>query len=93
MGRCTTTAASTGRINPGPDNNYRFNDCVIGSVTCVVLPTLTPVVPQAAREIDILVARPSEEDFDAPLINIFDEERVCEELLRRDPIRAREVCR
>jgi hypothetical protein len=92
-GNATTTAASQGRINPGPDNNYRFNDCVIGSVTCVVLPGLTPIVPQAAQEVDVLVARPSEEDIDAPLINIFDEERVCEMLLRTNPERAKEVCR
>ena len=34
----------------------------------------------------------AEEDINAPLINIFDEERVCEQLLRTDPKRAREVC-
>ena len=91
-GNATTTAAQLGRINPGPDNNYRFNDCVIGSATCVVLPGITPIQPQAAQQVDVLVARPSEEDIDAPLINIFDEERVCEELLRTDPKRAKEVC-
>ena len=81
-GSATTAAAANGRINPVPDNNYRFNDCVIGSVTCVVLPGLTPIQPQAAREVDVLVARPAEEDIDAPLINIFDEERLCEQVLR-----------
>ena len=90
---CTTVAAEKGRINPASDNNYRFNDCAIGSVTCIVFQPLTFIQPQAAREIDVLVARPAEEDIDAPLINIFDEERVCEELLRTDPKRAREVCR
>jgi hypothetical protein len=92
-GSATTAAAANGRINPAPDNNYRFNDCVIGSVTCIVLPGLTPIQPQAASQVDVLVARPAEEDIDAPLINIFDEEHLCEQMLVTDPERAKEVCR
>ena len=49
--------------------------------------------PQPASEVDILVARPAEDDPDTPLINIFDEERLCELLLRTNPELAREVCR
>jgi hypothetical protein len=92
-GNGQSTAALQGRINPFTQNEYKFNDCAIGSPTCIVLPTFTPIQPQAISEVDILFARPAEEDVDAPLINIFDEERLCEQLLRRDPERAREVCR
>jgi hypothetical protein len=92
-GSATTAAAANGRINPVPDNKYRFNDCVIGSVTCIVLPGLTPIQPQAASQVDVLAARPAEEDIDAPLINIFDEEHLCEQMLAADPERAKEVCR
>jgi len=49
--------------------------------------------PQPASEVDIFVARPAEDDPDTPLINIFDEERLCELLLRTNPELAREVCR
>jgi hypothetical protein len=52
-----------------------------------------PIQPQPISQIDILVARPSEEDIDAPLINIFDEERLCEQLLRTNPEAALERCR
>jgi hypothetical protein len=65
---------------------------VIGSVSCILLPTLIPVEPQAATQIDVLVARPAVEDLDAPLVDIFDEQRLCEQLLRTDPKRAREYC-
>ena len=65
----------------------------IGSTTCIVLPNVVPIQPQAVSQVDILVARPSEEDIDAPLINIFDEEQLCEKLLRTNPDAAREVCR
>ncbi|MGE3282893.1 MAG: beta strand repeat-containing protein [Alphaproteobacteria bacterium] len=50
--------------------------------------------PQPASEVDILVTRPGgEDDPDTPLVNIFDEERLCELLLRTNPELAREVCR
>ena len=49
--------------------------------------------PQPVSDVDILVARPAEDDPDTPLINIFDEERLCELLLRTNPELAREVCR
>jgi hypothetical protein len=89
----TQTAAQQGFINPQSQNNYQFNGCAIGSTTCIVLPNLVPIQPQPISQIDILVARPSEEDIDAPLINIFDEEQLCEKLLRVNPEAAREVCR
>ncbi|HEX3885028.1 MAG TPA: hypothetical protein VHW66_20405 [Stellaceae bacterium] len=91
-GIATSTAAQEGLINPSSSNNYRFNTCVIGSVSCILLPALIPVEPQAATQIDILVARPAVEDLDAPLVDIFDEQRLCEQLLRTDPKRAREYC-
>jgi hypothetical protein len=92
-GNTTQTAAQQGFINPQSQNNYQFNGCAIASTTCIVLPNMVPVQPNPISQIDILVARPSEEDIDAPLINIFDEEQLCEKLLRTNPDAAREVCR
>jgi len=92
-GNTTQTAAQQGFINPQSQNNYQFNGCAIASTTCIVLPNVVPIQPQAVSQIDILVARPSEEDIDAPLINIFDEEQLCEKLRRTDPVAAQEVCR
>ncbi len=110
-GNSTNTAAQNSGINPRSDNDYRFNDCVIGSITCILAPGLVLIQPQAVSQVDILVARhaedvfvirpaedlsvatPADADIDAPLINIFDEERLCEQLLRSDPERAKEVCR
>jgi hypothetical protein len=92
-GNTIQTAAQQGFINPQPQTNYQFNGCAIGSTTCIVLPNVVPIQPQAVSQVDILVARPSEEDIDAPLINIFDEEQLCEKLLRTNPDAARQVCR
>jgi hypothetical protein len=91
-GSTTQTAALRGFINPQSQNNYQFNGCAIASTSCIVSATV-PIQPQAISQIDILVARPSEGDIDAPLINIFDEEQLCEKLLRTNPDAARQVCR
>src|SRR5262249_27097434 len=45
------------------------------------------------REFDRYTGRPQDEDLIAPLINVFDEERLCEELRRTSPEAAQEVCR
>jgi hypothetical protein len=45
------------------------------------------------REFDRFTGRPQDEDIDASIINIFDEERICEELRLKSPEAAREVCR
>ncbi len=68
-----------------------------------VIETIIAATAQPPQtQIDILLARPREfdlftgrpqDDLDAPLINIFDEERLCEELRRKSPEVAREVCR
>jgi hypothetical protein len=92
-GNSSQTAGQQGFINPRPDNNYKFNDCAIGSTSCIVFSTVVPIQPQAASQIDILLARPSEDDIDAPLINIFDEEQLCERLRRTNPEAAQQVCR
>lgn len=92
-GNTTQTAAQLSFINPRSQNDYKFNDCAIGSATCIILPNLVPIQPQPVSQIDILVARPSEEDLDAPLVNIFDEERLCEQMLRLNPEAAWERCR
>jgi hypothetical protein len=54
---------------------------------------VVPVLAQQFDLIDILAARPQQEDIDGPLINIFDEERLCRRLLWMDPAAAWEVCR
>ena len=105
-GNFTGAAAATGRINPTPQDQYRFNNCIIGSPACGVpsseVDTLMriPMIeieaflrPQTATEVDILVARPGPGDMDAPLVNVFDEERLCELMLRTNPELGREVCR
>jgi hypothetical protein len=58
-----------------------------------VFPPVVPVQPEIVSKVDLLIARSAEENIDAPLIDIFDEERLCEELLLIDPKRAQEVCR
>jgi filamentous hemagglutinin len=52
-----------------PDNNYRFNDCAIGSPSCVSIPTLTPVAPRIVNEIIIIPNRRNFRDVDAQLIS------------------------
>jgi hypothetical protein len=70
-------AAAIAVPNPRAQNQYLLNGCVIGSPNCVLLPPLVPVQPQLVREIDILALQPQREDVDSPVINIFDEERLC----------------
>jgi filamentous hemagglutinin family protein len=93
-GNATKAAAELGQIIPTANNNYQFNNCAIGSTTCIVLPPFVPVQPQQISQFDLLVARPAQQDdLDAPLIDIFDAERLCEELLRTGSKLAKEVCR
>jgi hypothetical protein len=87
------SAASSAFINPDSSNQYRFNNCAIGSTTCIVLPTNTPIQPQAVSQLNVLISLPQEDDIDAPLINVFDEERLCEAWLRVSPEIAEKVCR
>jgi hypothetical protein len=94
-GNSDNTAAQLGFVNTGrgPDNQYRFNTCAIESATCVALPPLAVVQPQVVNQLDILVARPTQEDPDAPVVNIFDEDRLCELLLQTSPETAKAACR
>jgi hypothetical protein len=89
-GNTTQTAAQQGFINPLTQDNYQFNGCAIGAATCGALPT---VLPSAFSQVDILGARPSQENINATLINIFDEDPLCDLLRQVDPEAAREVCR
>jgi hypothetical protein len=102
----TAAAAAAGRVNPAPQNAYRFNNCIIGSPICTAFLSEVDILlarpifaieallrPQPVNEVDILVARTAPDELDAPLVNVFDEERLCELLLRTNPELAREVCR
>jgi filamentous hemagglutinin family protein len=91
-GNGSTTAAELGFIFPVEANDYRFNTCAIASTSCVVLPSLTPIQPNPISNFAVVVARPAEDDVDAPLTNIFDENRLCDQLLRSSPEVARMVC-
>jgi len=92
-GNASTTAAETAIFFPSPSNNYRFNTCAIGSVSCVVLPSVTPIQPAPIGGFAVLVAPQPEDDIDAPLTNIFDEDQLCDQLFRTSPDVARKVCR
>lgn len=91
-GNATRTAASQGQAYTSPNNNYRFNGCVIGSVSCSLIVFPGVIQPALITEFAVLVLRPVEEDVDVPLTNIFDEDRLCEELYQSAPDVARQVC-
>ena len=55
--------------------------------------TQVDILLSRPREFDRFTGRPQDEDIDASIINIFDEERLCEELRLKSPEAAREVCR
>jgi hypothetical protein len=91
-GNCTPSAAETSTPSPTASNNYRFNTCAIGSPTCIVLPSLTPVQPSPISSFAVLAVAPTQEDIDAPLTNIFDEDQLCDRLYQSAPDIARTVC-
>jgi hypothetical protein len=91
-GNSSTTAAELGFAVPAPSNNYRFNTCAIGSVSCVALPALSPIQPAPINNFEVNIAQPAADDLDAPLTNIFDENRLCDELYRTSPDLAQKVC-
>jgi hypothetical protein len=76
-----------------PSNDYRLNTCAIGSTGCLVIQPLTPIQPQAVNQLNFLLQAPPQDDIDAPLINVFDEQRLCESWLKTSPELALEVCR
>jgi hypothetical protein len=57
-----------------PDNNYRFNDCAMGSATCVAIPAITPVTPRAINDLTIVPARPSFRDTDIQIVGNANED-------------------
>jgi hypothetical protein len=52
---------------------------------------VVPVQPQPVNELDVLTLAPQAEDPDAPIINIYDEERLCDPRPEAPPA-AREAC-
>ena len=50
-GDSSTAAGEKAFIFPMPSNSYRFNGCALGSVSCVLLPTLTPVQLRADQHL------------------------------------------
>jgi hypothetical protein len=57
-----------------------------------VLPSLTPVQPSPISSFAVLAVAPTQEDIDAPLTNIFDEDQLCDRLYQSAPDIARTVC-
>jgi hypothetical protein len=57
-----------------PDNNYRFNDCAMGSPTCVAIPAITPVTPRAINDLTIIPARPNFRDTDIQIVGNANED-------------------
>ena len=77
-------AGATAVPSPRPQNQYLLNNCVIGSPNCILLPPVVPVQPQPVNDVDVstlfrhaFAGSPQSEDPDAPLINVYDEERLC----------------
>jgi hypothetical protein len=84
-------AAAISIITPRLQNQYLLNNCVIGSPNCILLPPVVPVQPQLVNELEVLTLRPQLDDPDAPIINIFDEFRLCNQSPEASPS-AREAC-
>ena len=49
------------------ENNYRFNNCAIGSITCTVLPSIVPAKPASVVNLSIL----TQQQFTDPTINLL----------------------
>jgi hypothetical protein len=89
------TAALLGLRNPGPEAAYLFNDCIIASAFCTAQPVQIfaqqpTTVVTAPRRLPVLTATVNfitpetvqsnkPPNPDEPVINIFDEERLCAE--------------
>ncbi|WP_431285855.1 filamentous hemagglutinin N-terminal domain-containing protein [Humitalea sp. 24SJ18S-53] len=71
--RATLSTVVDGAYAPAGQQNYRFNNCVLGSVNCTVLAVLVPV-PVPTREITELRTAPTPRDPDALLPNIAEED-------------------
>jgi len=50
------------------ENQYRFNGCAIGSITCTVLPAIVPVKPALVNSVSIL---PQQQQFTDPTVNLL----------------------
>ncbi len=61
------TAAQNVGKSGSRDNNYRFNQCAIGSLTCIVLPEIVPVKPRPVEHVTVL----SQQQFNDPTINLL----------------------
>jgi hypothetical protein len=89
------TAALLGLRNPGPEATYLFNDCIIASAFCTAQPVSTVAqqpttvltalipLPVLTATVDFITPEtvPGRQppNPDEPVINIFDEERLCAE--------------
>jgi hypothetical protein len=56
------------------DNLYRFNDCAIGTVSCIVLPLIPPQKPQPVNNVSILQQQQQFTDPTVDLLNIGTED-------------------
>jgi hypothetical protein len=62
-------AANRGIRSPNPNNANRFNNCAIGSVNCIALPLVTPVIIQPINVLELLQARAPSDPLDIDRIN------------------------
>ncbi|HEX6842091.1 MAG TPA: hypothetical protein VF113_11200, partial [Stellaceae bacterium] len=62
-----STAAQAVGKSGRRENNYRFNNCAIGSVTCTVLPEIIPIQPAPISNVSIL----TQQQFTDPTINLL----------------------
>jgi fibronectin-binding autotransporter adhesin len=62
-----STAAQAVGKSGRRENNYRFNNCAIGSITCTVLPSIVPAKPAPVTNFGIL----TQQQFTDPTINLL----------------------
>jgi hypothetical protein len=62
-----STAAQAVGKSGRRENNYRFNNCAIGSVTCTVLPEIIPIQPAPVSNVSIL----TQQQFNDPTISLL----------------------
>ncbi|HKW52339.1 MAG TPA: hypothetical protein VJO12_01500, partial [Stellaceae bacterium] len=62
-----STAAQVVGKSGRRENDYRFNNCAIGSVTCTVLPSIVPAKPAPVSNVSIL----TQQQFTDPTINLL----------------------
>ena len=73
-GVTTEVAAELGFRAGGAENSDRFNNCAIGSASCIVLPILVPELPQNLNNFDLLTMPQPLDPLDIDRLNTGNED-------------------